>query len=403
MPLKKYSVTLPTIYDKFACKCDTCRNTCCQKWTIYITRGEYNKLRHRCKSEKMENFFQRLPRKQATDANYATVRFTPEGYCPYLTEDYMCGLQQTYGYSILPWICKQFPRTPTLFSDDSFRYSLDTGCERVNELLWEEADTGLHFITEMREVVNHFAGLKSGALAEWESDIQNLCIWLMQNRSYSLSDRLILLGFAMRELDEIQKENAPERIPAWFVKWQAQTKGNELSELLAESPGEPYWFVSNVLKTCYSLYLSNSQSFSEDYQILKNQLSLTDKLNPDTQISELYWDQEQYLMLKERFYQKFPNVDDFFENYIVLNLIRMGFPFELNSCWDTYTLLVTYYSLTLFLLIVNDLQSNEAFIDKVTFLSRETLNLSTFSNLFLDQLKKTNSDSLAHLAILVRG
>lgn len=403
MPIQQYSVTLPTIYDEFQCKGGACRNTCCQNWTINITRGEYTKIRNRCKSEITESAFKRLPRKQATDANYAIMQLTEQGLCPYLTEDHLCGMQLEYGFPILPWICKQFPRYSVIFSDDSFRYALDTGCERVNELLWENAENGLRFITDTREVKNHFSKLQSNTLSEWESDIQNLCIWLMQNRSYSLSDRLILLGLAIRELDEIQKESAPERIPAWFMKWQAQTKGNELAESLSELSGESYWFVSNILETYYSLYLSNQKNFSKEYQTFQSNLSFTDKFNYNTQRVELFWNHEQYITLKERFYKDFPNVEDFLENYIVLNLVRMGFPFQLESCWDTYTLLVTYYSLTLFSLIVNDLQSIEAFIDQVSFLSRETLNLSTFQKFFSEQLKKTESDSLAHLAILIRA
>lgn len=75
MPIKKFPTIMPTIYDKFQCKGGACRNTCCQEWEIYITRGEYNKLRHRCKSEKMQSFLDRIPRKNASDAHYATVHF----------------------------------------------------------------------------------------------------------------------------------------------------------------------------------------------------------------------------------------------------------------------------------------------------------------------------------------
>lgn len=403
MPIKEFSVTLPTIYDEFQCKGGACRNTCCQSWTINITRGEYTKIRNRCKSEITKSAFKRLPRKQASDDNYAIMQLTEQGLCPYLTEEHLCGMQLEHGFPMLPWICKQFPRYSAMFSDGSFRYALDTGCEHVNELLWENTENGLHFITDTREVTSHFSKLKSNTLAEWESDIQNLCIWLMQNRSYSLSDRLILLGLAIRELEKIQKENTPERIPAWFMKWQTHTKGNEFAESLKDLSGDSYWFVSNLLKTCYTLYLVNPKNFSETYHVLQSKLSCQAILNSDTQVSEISWDQEQYLRLKERFYKNFPDVENFLENYIVLNLVRMGFPFELESCLDTYTLLVTYYSLTLFLLIINDPQTREAFIDQVTFLSRETLNLSNFQKFFLEQLKKTESDSLAHLAILIRA
>ena len=82
MPIKKFPTVMPTIYDKFQCKGGACRNTCCQQWEINITRGEYNKLRHRIKDEKMQSLFHRVPRKEATDDRYALVELDEEGYCP---------------------------------------------------------------------------------------------------------------------------------------------------------------------------------------------------------------------------------------------------------------------------------------------------------------------------------
>lgn len=400
MPIKKFPTVMPTIYDKFQCKGGACRNTCCQQWEINITRGEYNKLRHRIKDEKMQSLFHRVPRKEAMEDRYALVELNEEGYCPYLTDSKMCGLQLEHGYPILPNICKLFPRIYKQINPELHVFSLDTGCERTLELLWEEAENGLRFTSDMRDnlgLLNHdtLSRLEFAGFSDYISDIQNLCIWLLQNRDYSLSDRMLILGLAMRELQEIEDAQAAERIPEWFVKWQAHTKGSVLAETLSQLEGNRQWFLMNNSKLL--LGLRAVPSMKKFYPSLAEHIDLV------RQPESFSCNADKYHALDTQFAQQFPNIDHFFENYMVLTLFRLIFPFNEASVWQAYLYLCSFYSLMRFVAVAAAPHSIEELIDALSILSRTCLNMNYFSNFTAEQLDSSDSSSLAHMAILLRG
>lgn len=399
MPIKKFPTVMPTIYDKFQCKGGACRNTCCQQWEINITRGEYNKLRHRIKDEKMQSLFHRVPRKEATDDRYALVELDEEGYCPYLTDSKMCGLQLEHGYPILPNICKLFPRIYKQINHELHAFSLDTGCERTLELLWEEAENGLRFTSDMRDNLGLLSrdsvAPKFAVFSDYISDIQNLCIWLLQNRDYSLSDRMLILGLAMRELQEIEDAQAAERIPEWFVKWQAHTKGSVLAETLSQLEGNRQWFLMNNGKLL--LNLRRIPFINQLYPSLAEHIDLV------RQPESFSCNADKYHALDTQFAQQFPNIDHFFENYMVLTLFRLIFPFNQASVWQSYLYLCSFYSLMRFVAVAAAPHSIEELIDALSILSRTCLNMNYFSNFTAEQLDSSDSSSLAHMAILLRG
>ena len=397
MPREEFSVTLPTIYDKFQCKGGSCRNTCCQGWTISVTRGEYNKIRHRCKSEVTDTVFQRLSRKQAADEHYANVKITENGCCPFFDEKHLCGLQLEYGANILPLTCKQFPRLVSSSLDRDTQLCLDLGCERVLELLLECAPTGLHFQHDVRFLQN-LRGYQihdDGLLAEYHSDIRNLCIWLLQNRSYSLSDRMLLLGLCLQDLHEIEQSKESEKIPQWFIKWQSYTKGDALKEVISELHGNRHLFVVNNLKSITILSNINID-FKKYLPTVQNNISFTH----DEHFS---YNIEQYEELHKQFYACFPWLDDFLENYMIMVLFRMCFRFrDSSTVWSDYNYLCQIYSLMHFYLVVSAPQTTEALIDQLTTFSRSTISFNVFSDVTVKLTEQLQSDSLAHLAILVR-
>ncbi len=443
MPIKKYPVTRPTCFDRFQCKGGACRNTCCQGWNITISRGEYNKVRHLLRHDEVQ-FFKRLPRQTANDRIYATVKMTEDNHCPLFDSEGLCGLQRKYGYGALPDICKFFPRLMMQFSDESFSQSLDSGCEKTLELLWEEQEEGLSFVTTQMDV----SGLVSVnvhryPLSEYAADLRNLSIWLLKNRSYSLSDRMILLGLAMRELQEISELEHPDaQVSSWFIKWQEQTKdstidlsdlnGNrtwfmmerelqEISELehpdaqvsswfikwqeqtkdstidLSDLNGNRTWFMMDNLKILF--FFQHLLSKKGDYldRIVENiSFEIIEEKN-------IFYDISKYETLEAQFVERFPKFDLFLENFMVMTLFRLTFPFNENSIWRSYLYLCALYSLMRFMAIASAPHNAQQLIDCMTALSRDSLNMNLFSNFTSGELSVRSSDSLAHMVILIRG
>lgn len=396
MSIKKYPVTRPTCFDRFQCKGGACRNTCCQGWNITISRAEYNKVRHLLRHDDVQ-FFKRLPRQTANDRIYATVKMTEDNHCPLFDSEGLCGLQRKYGYGALPDICKFFPRLMMQFSDESFSQSLDSGCEKTLELLWEEQEEGISFVTTQIDI----NGLVSAhvhryPLSEYAADLRNLSIWLLKNRSYSLSDRMILLGLAMRELQEISELEHPDaQVSSWFIKWQEQTKDSTID--LSDLNGNRTWFMMDNLKILF--FFQKLLSKKGDYlsRIIENiSFEIIEEKN-------IYYDISKYEALETQFIERFPKFDLFFENFMVMTLFRLAFPFNENSIWRSYLYLCATYSLMRFVAIASAPHNAQELIDYMTALSRDSLNMNLFSNFTAGELSVRSSDSLAHMVILIRG
>lgn len=123
----------PVFFQKFQCKADKCRHTCCQKWEIDIDPVSLKK-------------YQKLPGTIGDDTRKAiahhgdTAYFSlnKEGYC-HLLKDGLCRLILEAGEDYLCDICRNHPRFYKYLGD----YELSgTGlcCEKTIELL--EGDQG---------------------------------------------------------------------------------------------------------------------------------------------------------------------------------------------------------------------------------------------------------------------
>lgn len=394
--------TFPACYERFSCKGGECRNTCCQKWRIDISRAEYNKVRTLCgRCENLPDpgeIFRRNPRKKADDDHYAVMKLTEKGFCPMFSEDGLCNLQLELGYQTLPYICKVYPRVRLFIDHTENAFALDLGCERVLEMLFEETDTPLHFIrAEDPTPTMPRLNTPTFVLGEYSSDIRNLCIRIIQNRVYSLSDRLILLGIALRDLEQIQRDNAPERVPDWFMRYTVFTTDCSMKDSLQEIKGNHELFVHNNLH----FYLNMSPFMSDLRTLLPY---ITSGIALETNNGTYTFQLESYLHAQDTLNKNFPNIENFFENLLSMLIFYWNFPLTMDTVWKSYTILCSMYSLIQFTAVCAKPQNTQELFDCLVVLFRNTTSsLNNFKQFTSERLKYTQNDSLAHIAILVRG
>lgn len=396
-------VIAPSIYEKFSCKCGSCRNTCCQGWTISISRAEYNKVRNICDHSKdlpdASQIFSRLPRKEATDDFYAKVKLTePDHYCPLFSVGGLCSLQLKAGYSVLPYICKKYPRLLTILDEKEAIRMLDLSCERTLELLLEISDKPLQFQTTFGvPVADKLASISSDIFTEYASDIRNLCIWILQNRAYPLSERLLLLGMAMRELNKIQQAKQPERVPDWFARHLSFAKDASMGDLLHKIKGDSELFVHNNIRF-YTLQSLSTPRLNPMFQCMLKNIGyyVHDKVQ--------YFKLEDYQATCATFNERFPNIENFFESCLVMCILLWTFPFgKASSVWKAYTRLCSLYSLIRFTAVTSLPENTESLIDNLVLLFRTSTSNINFDKLSCNILELSQSDTLAHIAILLRG
>ena len=149
-----------------------------------------------------------------------------------------------------------------------------------------------------------------------------------------------------------------------------------------------------LLNNCKLLYLLSYVS------PIKNLLSLLVKqVNLSYQNESFSCDAEQY----SQFMMRFPNIDNFFENYMIFTIFRLNFPFQSASVWNSYLHLCSLYSLLRFVSVASGAENPADLIDSIVYMSRSSLNVSNLFDFTVNHLQIFNSNSLAHMAILLRG
>lgn len=129
----------PDYYNQFTCIADTCPITCCQEWKIYVDATTKKKWKALSAPDSMDADGRLLSSYITKKEGSHVIRLLPDHRCPFLTENKLCCLVQTYGDSVLSETCTLFPRELHTFSTHK-EASLMPCCPAVIDL-WQQADT----------------------------------------------------------------------------------------------------------------------------------------------------------------------------------------------------------------------------------------------------------------------
>lgn len=199
---------IPDYYASFACKMGACRRACCEGWPISVTMGDYFRLLGvDCSPELRRRLDSGLhlalhPMPEA----YAQILPRYDGQCPLHMTDGRCALQAELGEEVLADVCRLYPRGVRL--GEERECSCANSCEAVVELLLNRSEP-LTFCrgpltTRLPEAFLKHSPVRRHAFHTGGRG-QEIRLWLIshvQNRAYPLPQRLLLLGLAMKALDE---------------------------------------------------------------------------------------------------------------------------------------------------------------------------------------------------------
>ncbi len=204
---KKFLYFQPCYVDKFKCDGSKCDARCCKGWNIFIdekTYKQYSRIKPKAAAEEI------LSHMTFNDERKEyLVTMDERKFCPFLTENNLCRLQRTYGEKFLSVTCSSYPRR-TLNFGNFFERSLNLTCPVVAEMiLFNEKPMEFEFV-EVPEKI-HSNGGKIGiapvntvaGFAEHMLEIQIAMISILQERTLTIDQRLIVLGFFLDRFDEI--------------------------------------------------------------------------------------------------------------------------------------------------------------------------------------------------------
>lgn len=201
--MQTHEFLTPDYYPQFHCKMGACRRACCEGWPITFSLQDYfNLLSLDCSEElrrKLDISLHIAP--HPTPDGYAQILPRFDGQCPMRLEDGRCALHAEKGEEVLSAVCRLYPRG--VRSGGSLEVSCANSCEGVLELLlhWPEPMT-FSQRTLTIDTPSAFERKHVFETAGREKEIRLWFIRILQDRTQSLSMRLIRLGVSLHAVEQ---------------------------------------------------------------------------------------------------------------------------------------------------------------------------------------------------------
>ena len=198
----------PSSYHAFRCIGAACEDTCCAGWAVNVDKQTYQTYQ-RCDDTELGPRLRELVTINTAstyDGNHARITLSGPN-CPFLSEG-LCDIHNKLGPQHLPIMCANYPRVMNIVGDVLER-SLHLSCPEAARLVLlnpnpMEFDENEGVAHDPR--LGHLSKLSlsnenSGKPYRYFRELRSLVIWLLQNRTYPLWKRLVIIGSLCDQLD----------------------------------------------------------------------------------------------------------------------------------------------------------------------------------------------------------
>lgn len=210
-------------YDEFHCIGSDCKDSCCKYWKICLFKNEYLYYQKMDCSPKLRSVIDTAFRQlRENEIYYAEMRLRENGDCPFLDNDSLCMIQKESGEDALSYTCNTFPRQNGRVGENTIRQYCTATCCHVTELLMNHPE-GLAVVEEEYDGKNKYINnglFNSPAITkQWTGfafywQLLNAQIDILQNRAFSIAERMLILGYFCQKADEYINNNTPYKIPS---------------------------------------------------------------------------------------------------------------------------------------------------------------------------------------------
>ena len=336
----RHVYTIPNYYPNFRCKTGDCRHPCCIGWDITISMDEYFRmLGMDCSPElrrRLDTAFH--PADMPSEQHYAVISPRWDGDCPLRLENGYCGLQCECGESAIPTICRYYPRSPK--SKYAYQCQCANSCEGVVEMLFAQTAPMTFLRNQLSFCIAEELPHENTPLAKLFPAVQRACIRILQNRSYSLSQRLQHLGKMTLIKDIPYRVGNVDGIHA--VLGYADAAGNEDNTCEAKPLNDRELLSALTYLRNYLCHIEQNNPQQAEAAKEARSLLLMPEDGELTGQTAALWRQ-----FSARFAELFPENDRMLEQVFVNHLCYAGFPFdsEKKNLWDSYLTFITAFAL----------------------------------------------------------
>ncbi|MGM8287081.1 flagellin lysine-N-methylase [Clostridium perfringens] len=352
----KANFFIPKYMNDFKCIGPNCIDTCCAGWDINIDENTFKKYESDKGNLKELINGKYLKNSESGDSfNYGFMKITKDNKCPFLNENLLCEIHGKCGEENLSITCRRYPRVFNII-DDIYEKSGLPSCEEICSKAFLNKEK-MEFIEieeelpedsiEIRRVIDTDAFIGSDNLIQYFWDIRVISINIMQNRNFSIEERLNLLKSFYKNLETLKnKENFYEI--------------EDLLERIVEDPSNITEFIDS--STIVPLSITNNYfKIILDGNILNKVIGtrlkiLLSDLNKDKNLLNNIHKYD--LKSLDNYFTQYSYI---FENYLVNQIFKDIIPFntgeDLNESIDK--LINTYKLIKSYLILWNISSQNE--------------------------------------------
>lgn len=211
----KVTFFIPEYMIDFRCIGPDCTDTCCSGWDVNIDKTTFNKYEN-----SLGNFKELVKGKYIKNTNsdnpfnYGFMEITDNKKCPFLNSNLLCDIHGKCGEDNLSITCKRYPRVFNII-DGIYEKSGLPSCEEICRIALLNKDK-MEFIefeedldeeaVEIRRVIDTETFEGTDSLIQYFWDIRIASISIIQNREFSIEERLLILRSFYARLEYL-KEN----------------------------------------------------------------------------------------------------------------------------------------------------------------------------------------------------
>lgn len=410
---KKRIVLQPDYMKNFKCIGENCEDSCCVGWNIDIDKATYFKYKKVQLEELKYSLDKMVNRKhnQKSDASYAKVKMEADGRCPFLSEQNLCKIQGTLGETYLSDTCSLFPRLLYVI-DKKYERSATMSCPEIarlallspNGICFEQIEENAEIKVQVNGFFDTVGHQYLNRSERYFWDIRIFSLSLLQNRNYTIGERLIILGMVYKKIEELHINKQTADIPMTLGNMDKIVHDGILKEELERVPAN----IQIQMRLAMELTNKNLQKGITSIRYIKfleealAGIDCIDKVNYEIMI-------EKYQHNYKEYFTPYINEKEFIlENYLVNEYFREQMPFgSFRSIWDSYILLCVLYGMIKLHLIgmagyhkgLND----DLVLGFIQSFSKVVMHNKNYIQGIIRLVKENGYDSLAYMAMLVKN
>jgi lysine-N-methylase len=364
----KKKIRMPDYFNKFQCIGGGCEDNCCIGWDVEIDRCSFQKYQKVKDQELSKLISSRIfINEDSFDKNvdYAIVQLEKNNRCPFLNEKHLCRIQARLGHDFLSNVCRTYPRYANEVNGVD-EYSVNVSCPEAARLILTDKN-GIVFSAEDQipypgMIINFSVNTNAGngkILMKYFEELRQLTISMLQNRAYSLSERIRYLGGFYRELEDMQ--------PHKDLKRKGQNIDLNIKKLMASVPEKiakgktpesgklplQYRRMSEIIEHLNKTTEIDSKRFIRFTEEFSAGLGFLDLVGTETEELGVKGREAAYCIAYEKYYRPFmESREHLMENYLVNYVFGGLFPAaESTRPFEAYMMLVLRYAMIKYYLI----------------------------------------------------